>query len=89
MSYRTGTVYVQGSTLSRLRLVRKMYPHHLTEAVGVVDTRQREATIDEIADKLINDAIERDYPDAIALEKNIARVEAEAMEKAREKARTP
>lgn len=85
--YRTGTVYIQGKTLSRLYLVKKMYPGKITEARGVksvVDTVTREATIDEIADHILNRTIEKDYPKVIELETHLARVEKEVMDELQE-----
>ena len=85
MSYRTQTVYIQGKTLSRLRLVKKLYPHYIkAKSATDFDPSAREASIDEIADEILNKAINDKYPDVIALEANLARVEREAMEKLKE-----
>ena len=82
MSYRNATLYVQGKTLQRLRLVRKLYPHYITEKNELAgDMSQRECSIDEMADRIINGAIDDQFPAALALEKEMARVEKEAMEK--------
>ncbi len=77
MSYRTAQIFIQYRTLSRLRSAVKLYPR------GVVDSeaqRMTQETADERADRLLNEAIDREYPDVVEMEKELNQIEKKYME---------
>jgi hypothetical protein len=83
MSYRNAQLWVQHRTLSRLRSAVKLYPRAGgTNELGMLTSNE---TADERADRLLNEAIERDYPDVVQMEKEIRQIEANYMKKGKVK----
>jgi hypothetical protein len=70
MSYeRRSQIYVTHEIGTRLFLVRDLHPEFFT--------------VEDVVGKILNESIERDYPEVIELEKKLAQVKREAIEKAK------
>lgn len=66
-AFRSATCYVKQRTMSRLRLAANLYPSQITNT-------------DEMADELINEGIERRWPEVLAVEKQIEEVKHRALQ---------
>ncbi len=76
--YRTAQLQVQTKTLKYLRLVRRLYPARGdSERQSTADNIM---TADELADKLLLDAIKTFYPRVVELVKAQDKLEKEAIE---------
>lgn len=78
MSYRTGTVMVQLRTLKMLRLARVLYPAR-AETLNQSGS-DNIMTADELADRLLLDAVKEKYPRVLELVKAQDKLEKEAIE---------
>jgi hypothetical protein len=82
--YREGTIYVQKRTLKRLKWIRQAGG---AEGISVTDHNKytgelynRGMTLDEMADKLLNEYLEQKYPGLIPAEKLYNKAEDQAIE---------
>lgn len=82
MASRDTELYVERKTIKRLWLIAKAWP--VVPEPG--RTQLATLTADEVGDRLLNELIERDYPDVIAAEAEINAVEADLARKLRVKA---
>lgn len=80
MSYRTAQIYISYKTLARLRRSVELYPRGSTNRAGIeLEVPEGKETPDERADRLLNEAIDREYPDVVLLEKQMKALEANFM----------
>ena len=79
---RRAEIYVTRKLASRLRMVLKLYPQ--IEAPEVVDGRltpERLITIEELVERHLNQCIKDYYPLVVEMEREIAKVERNMIEK--------
>jgi len=79
MGYRTKEINVQPRTRTRLRLTLKLFPQRGSTRDAGGNTWGM--TVDELADKLLNECVKEKFPDVIKLEKQIEQLEEEACER--------
>jgi hypothetical protein len=85
MSFRSTELAIQPKTKNRLYLALKLFPEKSDD--WALEGGKRTMTIDELGDLLLNKILTQNYPAVIELEKTLAKVEREAIEKAHEQAR--
>ncbi len=78
MSVRSATLYVEPRTIKRLRLALTLYPKYRTNAETGIQTV---ITADELADTLLNETLEFDFPLVTDLEKALKQTEKEFIAK--------
>lgn len=78
MAYRTATIMVQQRTVKLLRLARVLYP--VRGDAANQPTTDNIMTVDELADKLLNDVLRQIYPRVMELVKAQDKLEKEAIE---------
>ena len=74
-AYRSAQIYVSTRTIKRLRLINRIFPQRSST------DNTATASLDEVADAILNEAILTKWPECLELEKELARVEAEFAEK--------
>ncbi len=79
MSMRSATLYVEPRTIKRLRLALTLYPKYRTNAETGIQTV---ITADELADTLLNETLEFDFPLVTDLEKALKNTEQEFIKNA-------
>ncbi len=80
MSVRSATLYVEPRTIKRLRLALTLYPKYRTNAETGIQTV---ITADELADTLLNETLEYDFPLVTDLEKALAKAEQDFIKNAK------
>lgn len=90
MSFRPSQLFIQSRTKQRLRLIAELFPTRSQNSEAQRHTEISEgvcgnASADEIGDKLLNDAIAREFPEILMIEKEIADVKKEAARRVRDR----
>lgn len=72
MSYRSSQILIQPETKNRLRLAIKLYPEVVMTRPYDMEGGNCILTVDELADRKLNEMVEREFPDVIELEQGLA-----------------
>ena len=80
MSYRSSDLAITPKLKHRLRMILTIYPDKAWDT-----TSQHHVTMEDLADAILNDAIKREFPLVLEMEKEIAKIERNMIEKGKVK----